>query len=162
MGLPNVFGRTHDDGDQDLLVVNDFGPNQLFRNTGGQFENCASETGLLDGAFGMSASFGDFNQDGLSDIYVANMFSAAGNRITTQPRFKPDLDDAIRKKFLHLARGNTLLQSNGTGFDDVSVQSGVTVGRWSWGSLFADVNNDSWENLIVGNGYVTGSSKDDL
>ena len=158
----SVWDDFDDDGDQDLLVVNDYGPNQLFRNTDGRFANCAEQVGLVDGAFGMSASFGDSNRDGRSDIYVANMFSAAGNRITTQEQFKPGLDNAIRKKFLHLARGNSLFLAQGEGFVDASVSSGVTVGRWSWGSLFADINNDGWEDLLVGNGYVTGKSRDDL
>ena len=158
----SVWSDIDEDGDQDLLVVNDFGPNQLYRNQQGRFLNCAESLGLLDGAFGMGGSFGDVNRDGQDDIYIANMFSAAGNRVTTQPQFKPDLDTETRQRFLHLARGNSLFLAQSQGYEDVSVKSGVTVGRWSWGSLFADINNDGWEDLLVGNGYVTGKSKVDL
>jgi hypothetical protein len=30
------------------------------------------------------------------------------------------------------------------------------MGRWAWGSLFADINNDGWSDLLIGNGYITG------
>jgi hypothetical protein len=40
--------------------------------------------------------------------------------------------------------------------------AGVTVGRWSWGSVFADLNNDGWQDLVVANGFVTGRVPDDL
>ncbi|MEZ6116079.1 MAG: VCBS repeat-containing protein [Pirellulaceae bacterium] len=151
------------DGDQDLFVVNDYGPNQLYRNDQGRFSNVANDIGLTDGAFGMSATFGDFDRDGYSDIYVSNMFSAAGNRITFQPQFKPQLSDSDKGRFQYLAKGNSLFQNTGAGrFRDVSVASGVTMGRWSWASLFIDVNLDGWEDLCVANGFVTGADTDDL
>ena len=31
----------------------------------------------------------------------------------------------------------------------------MTMGRWAWGSLFADFNNDGWEDLYVCNGFFT-------
>jgi hypothetical protein len=154
----------HDnDGDPDLLVVNDYGPNQLFVNERGRFRNVAQASGLHDGAFGMSASWGDYDRDGHMDIYVANMFSAAGNRVTYQQRFKPTESDRTIARFRHLARGNTLFRNQGQGeYDDVSVEMGVTMGRWSWGSLFVDLNNDRWEDLLVTNGFITGTQTDDL
>lgn len=151
------------DGDLDLMVVNDSGPNHLYRNEGGQFRNAAKEVGLVDGAFGMSATVSDYDHDGWQDLYVSNMFSAAGNRITFQSRFKPSETSETRARFQHLARGNSLFRNSGNGtFADVSVGMGVTMGRWSWGSLFVDLNNDSWEDLLVTNGFITGKMSDDL
>ena len=151
------------DGDADLLVVNDFGPNHLYRNDEGQFKEIAKQVGLIDGAFGMSASFGDYDHDGLADLYVSNMFSAAGNRVTFQPRFKSQYDEETRAKFQHLARGNSLFRNLGDNrFEDVSIKAGVTMGRWSWASQFVDINNDSWEDLLVTNGFITGESIDDM
>ena len=150
------------DGDQDLFVVNDFGPNQLYRNDAGKFSEIGKKVGLVDGAFGMSASFGDFDRNGMMDIYVGNMFSAAGNRVTFQPQFKAELDSASKSKLQHLARGNSLFRNQAGRFDDVSLESGTTMGRWSWGALFSDINNDGWEDLLVGNGFITGETPDDL
>ena len=36
------------------------------------------------------------------------------------------------------------------------------MGRWAWGSLFADINNDGWEDLLVANGYITQEDTRDL
>ena len=148
------------DGDMDLYVANDFGHNNLYRNDRGQFKDVAAATGAIDANFGMSVSWGDYNRDGWMDIYIANMFSAAGHRVTYQSQFKPMSDAA---PYQQLARGNTLLQNAGNGtFRDVSRQADVTMGRWSWGSLFADINNDGWDDLLVCNGYLSQEPDDDL
>ena len=36
------------------------------------------------------------------------------------------------------------------------------LGRWAWGSRFADVNNDGWEDLIFANGFITQADTGDL
>ena len=38
----------------------------------------------------------------------------------------------------------------------------VEIARWAWGSLFADFNNDGWEDLVVANGYITTRDTGDL
>ena len=155
------------DGDQDLYVANDFGRNSLFLNDtipGGtpRFRNAAAELGLEDMASGMSVTWGDYNRDGRMDLYVGNMFSAAGNRITFQRQFtgaRPDTATQIQR----MARGNTLFQGHDDGsFRDVSESASVTMGRWAWSSLFADLNNDGWQDLLVSNGYLTNELTDDL
>ena len=61
------------------------------------------------------------------------------------------------------ARGNSLFLNGGDGaFRDVSESAGVTMGRWSWASKFADINNDGLEDLLVANGFVTGRDTNDL
>ena len=105
----------------------------------------------------------DFNNDGRSDIYVSNMFSSAGNRITHQQQFKTGLDAETKKHFQRHARGNSLFENAGDGkFHDRSVELGITLGRWAWGSLFADINNDGWEDLYVTNGFITADTQNDL
>ena len=82
--------------------------------------------------------------------------AAAGNRILDQDRFDPVLSDGIRDTYRRFARGNTLMRNLGSGrFEDVSVDAGVTLGRWAWSSNFADLNNDGWEDLVVLNGFYS-------
>lgn len=166
-----VWDDLDDDGDDDLYVANDFGRNVCYLNdlvpTGKPvFRETAMDIGLKDGGFGMSAATADFNRDGRRDIYVGNMFSSAGSRVTRQPKFRPGDPVGIIEEFQHMARGNSLYLGQGRPgaphFDDVSLPSGTTMGRWAWGSLPADINNDGWEDIVVANGYITGQRPDDL
>lgn len=144
------------DGDQDLYVANDFGRNNLFRCDGdGRFTDVAAATGVEDMAAGMSVDWGDADRDGVMDIYVANMFSSAGGRVAFQRRFVERHKDESAG-LQRMARGNTLFMgTDGASFRDASLSAGVEVGLWAWGSLFADINNDGWQDLVVQNGFHT-------
>ncbi|MCA9218453.1 MAG: VCBS repeat-containing protein [Planctomycetales bacterium] len=151
------------DGDPDLYVANDYGRNCLYRNDNGHFVNVAAEAGVEDISAGMSISWGDYNRDGLPDIYVSNMFSSAGNRISYQRQFKEGATEETIKDYQKFAHGNTLFANSGDGtFRDVTDESGVTLGRWAWGSDFIDINNDGWEDLFVTNGMLTRDDPNDL
>jgi len=152
------------DGDQDLFVVNDFGPNNYYRNEGGEkFTDCSDSPGVRDGGFGMGLTAADFDRDGLIDLHISNMYSGAGNRIARQDWFRSGKSEELRTSLLQLARGNTFLSNLGEkGFEDRSNESGIAMGRWSWASLAVDFNNDSFEDLLVANGFVTGKESDDL
>ena len=150
------------DGDQDLYIANDFGRNCLYRNDDGQFTNIAPQLGVEDTAAGMSVSWGDYNQDGLQDLYVGNMFSSAGGRITYQRQYAERFATTAQQKLQRLARGNSLFRNQKDRFEDVSVAANVTLGRWAWGSLFLDIDNDSWEDLVVANGHITTEDTGDL
>jgi hypothetical protein len=151
------------DGDLDLYVANDFGRNNLYKNTEGRFKDVAHSIGVEDIAAGMSVSFGDYNLDGRMDLYVGNMFSSAGNRIAFQRQFNPAAKDDSRAVFQRHARGNSLFKLLGDGtFEDVSQTAGVTMGRWSWCSRFVDLNNDRLEDICVVNGFMTNPKSHDL
>ena len=150
------------DGDLDLYVANDYGRNNLYRNDGGHFVDVAEEVGVEDLSAGMGVTWGDYNRDGLMDLYVSNMFSSAGSRITDQAHFKANTSGEIRTQYRRHTRGNSLFKNSGGHFRDVSVDAGVTMGRWAWGSKFLDINNNGWEDLFVANGFVTNQKLDDL
>jgi hypothetical protein len=152
-----------DDGDVDLYVANDFGKNCLYENRAGTFRNIAPTAQVEDIASGMSVSFADFDHDGHLDIYVSNMFSSAGNRVAYQRRYAEHFDAEGTANVRRMARGNSLFRNLGDRtFADVSVASRTTMGRWAWGSLFADLNNDSWDDLLVLNGNITAEKPGDL
>ena len=151
------------DGDVDLYVANDYGRNNLYQNNNGHFHDVAAEAGVEDISAGMGVTWSDYDNDGWPDLYVSNMFSSAGNRVTYQRRFLNQTDDATRGEFQRHARGNSLFRNNRDGtFSDVSVRAGVTMGRWAWSSLFCDINNDGWDDLLVANGNMTNEESDDL
>jgi hypothetical protein len=122
-------------GMMDLFVANDTIPNFLFMNRGeGKFE----ETGLaadvaysVDGRprSGMGVDAVDFNQDGLMDLFVAN------------------IDEEVF----------SLYQNNAEeGFEDVSTRVGIGKStRWmsGWGQKFFDYDNDGDVDLVGANGF---------
>lgn len=150
------------DGDPDLYVANDYGHNCLYRNDGGHFTEVAEELGVVDIGSGMSASWGDYNQDGLLDVHVSNMFSSAGNRITNQPEFMPDVDDDTRALYRRFAKGNTLFRQTAEGSFEEASEAHVEMARWAWGSVFLDVDGDGVLDLVTGNGYISTEDSGDL
>jgi hypothetical protein len=166
------------DGDPDLYVANDFGPNNLFRNDVDEngkrtFVDIAKSADAQDSASGMSVDWADFDRNGFLDIYVGNMYSYAGNRIAFQNQFKPNQSGDVKASYQRFARGNTLLRNQGTSgsgdepgndfsFADDSLIAAVNRGRWAWGSRFADLNNDGWQDMVVANGFITAEDSGDL
>jgi len=130
------------DGDLDMYLVNhryDFKNNskisseiqrdiqeltsdQLFRNDGSSFTKTSKEAKILNKAWGLSASIGDFNNDDWPDIYVANDY------------LEPDMLYINNK--------------DGT-FKNEVLQRMKHISFNSMGSDFADINNDSKPDLIV-------------
>lgn len=152
------------DGDQDLYVANDYGRDNLYRNDtfkGGppKFKDVSEMAAIEDSAGSMSITWGDYNRDGLMDVFVSAMWSSAGNRVTFQDNFKNE-DQEVKSRLQQFARGNTLLLNKGDGsFLDQSRDAGIEMGRWAWASNFTDLNNDGWEDLVIANGFLTGDQK---
>ena len=150
------------DGDQDLYVANDYGRNNLFRNDDGNFTDVAASAGVEDISAGMAVSWGDYDNDGYIDLYVSNMYSSAGQRITYQRNFMTEASEDTRRQMQRHAGGNTLFKNMGDGtFKDVSQTSNTNMGRWAWGSIFFDYNNDSQLDIFVPNGFTTNDNDDD-
>ncbi|HZR55885.1 MAG TPA: tetratricopeptide repeat protein [Terriglobales bacterium] len=145
----------------DLYVVNDFGRKNLYRNNGdGTFTDIASQAGVEDVGAGMSVCCFDYDNDGAEDIYVANMWTAAGQRIAMQPEFEKDAPEDIRALFRKHAMGNSLFRNTGKDtFRDATGPAGMSMGRWSWSSDAWDFDHDGFLDLYVTNGMVSGPSR---
>ena len=153
-----------DSGGPDLYVANDFGRSNLYRNNGdGTFTAVSGQAHVEDVGAGMSACWSDTDNDGKQDIYAANMWSAAGQRVSEQDRFQQDAPEGIRALYLRHARGNSLYRNQGKGtFQNVAERAGVEMGRWSWCSDFWDFDHDGYPDLYIANGYISGPERNDL
>ncbi|HSS49487.1 MAG TPA: CRTAC1 family protein, partial [Thermoanaerobaculia bacterium] len=176
--LGSVWGDYNDDARPDLYVVNDFGRKTLYRNNGdGTFTDVTVASGTLDYGAGMSASFGDYDNDGKLDIYVANIRSEHSwfaesptvwrymANSWMQGVWKTDMPlyfEIFRQSgtqfvqvFQQMASGNTLLRNKGDGtFEDVTLKAGANPIGWFWGSGFGDFDNDGFQDIYSADGWV--------
>jgi tetratricopeptide (TPR) repeat protein len=159
-----AWGDYNSTGRPSLYVVNDFGRNNLYRNNGdGTFTAVSDEAGVNDVGAGMSACWFDFDNDGKPDIYAANMWSAAGLRVSQQKNFHGEDPTPTRALYRRHARGNALYRNLGNGtFENASSHAGVEMGRWAWCSDAWDFDHDGYDDLYIANGYISGSDRCDL
>jgi len=185
--LAVTFFDYDNDGNQDLYVANDFGPSSLYHNDGtGHFQMVGRQSGSMNYGFGMSASPGDYNNDGNLDLYVSHVnsgstwyldhsvFQLAWVRFIN-PRFTLDAVAAgisiyrdlgltgaahLAKKF---GEGNALLENQGNGkFRSVGVEKGVNLTGWAWASDFIDYDNDGDLDIHCVNGWISQKPATDL
>jgi len=118
------------DGWPDLVVMGaggtmlqtDSKPNELMRNLGTRFVNVTHETGIGDTGFGQGVAAGDFNEDGFSDLFFANLGK------------------------------NRLLRNNGDGtFTDCTDLIDDRTAEWTTSASFFDMNADGITDLFVTN-----------
>lgn len=156
-GLAARFYDVNGDGAPDLYVCNDFeDPDQFWLNDGtGGFRLAPTLALRSTSNTCMSVDFGDLNRDGAVDIFTADMLSptlAARQRQipthTPMPKtvgVSPDRAQWMRN-MLQIARGD------GT-WAQMADFAGVSATDWTWGSAFADIDLDGWEDLLVVAGH---------
>jgi hypothetical protein len=184
--LGTVWGDYDNDGFPDLYVVNDFGRSTLYHNNrNGTFADVTVATNTLAYGAGMSASFVDFDNDGLFDFYTTDIRSDSawfaesptvhrymvnsfrqGVWTTDMPLYFQMFRQsgfAFTDIFRKMASGNTLLRNRGDGtFEDVTMKANANPPGWFWGASFADFDNDGWQDIYIADGWVKNDPGTDI
>ncbi|MBT5018925.1 MAG: CRTAC1 family protein [Planctomicrobium sp.] len=135
-GLGIVSADLDENGFIDFAVVNDVQENLLYLNSGslpfqedGVLNGMAySNTGEREGSMGID--LGDFDRDGLPDIWYANYSNQ---------------DNSLMR---NVGKGGFVHSGDVTGLRGVSR-------RWvGFGTCFADFDGDGWDDLFISNGHV--------
>lgn len=140
MGGGVVVADFNRDGAPDILLINsgaldsekrpEKARDHLYINNGrGKFTEQGAGWNLTANGYGQGAAVGDFDNDGLTDVFLTN--------------FEGD---------------SRLLRNTGSGFTDVTTEAGITSdGRWATSAGFFDYDNDGDLDLYVVN-YVNFST----
>jgi enediyne biosynthesis protein E4 len=163
-GFGAVVGDYDNDGWPDLYVSN-FGRNRLYHNNhDGTFTDVADKAGVALGGWSTGATWGDFDHDGLLDLFVPGYvkFNPDAPPIAGKGGIPPGfcqfrgIDVMCGPRGLP-GEGDHLFHNNGDGtFTDVSLKAGVSDPRGYYGlaSVFVDVDDDGWLDLLVANDSV--------
>ena len=105
----------------------------------------------------------DFDHDGHFDMYVSNMFSTAGQRNHDHRRSSRGRSLQTTSPSYNASRAETRLFRNATRISALPMSALKRMSQWGDGlgvRLFADINNDSWDDLLVANGFLTTADTD--
>ena len=128
-----AWGDFDGDGDLDLFVSGSGTFMAVYRNDGGTFKEVTAEVGLAKVPSGYSLNLIDYDNDGKLDLYISlNGWSGP-----------------MKNKLFHNLGGR---------FEDVSQKSGADDAGNGFVSLWGDLDNDGWLDLVIANGVLKDGS----
>ena len=168
----NIQGQTNSviindfnlDGWLDIYVGNDFLSNDILyiNNKDKSFTDKSRDVFKHFSLSSMGTDISDINNDGKLDVFVSEMqpyynkrkklFNRQANYRREQITEKYNYSNQYLRNVLQLNLG--IKRETGLPiFSEVGMFSGVSETDWSWSTLFADFDNDGWNDLFISNGF---------
>lgn len=138
-----LFADFESDGDSDLIVAEDTGRIETWRNDGAPPFRETPNPSVFSYPMGLAA--GDFNGDGNLDVYASN----AGPTLP-EAMLRGDLpgDASFNPDYM-------LFAGDGAGsFTDIAGAMGAARIGFGWGVVAADFNLDGWEDIAIAQNYA--------
>jgi enediyne biosynthesis protein E4 len=166
-GLGLGLGDFNQDGWTDLYISNDFLANDILylNQQNGKFLNDTNAALGHTSHFSMGTDVADFDNDDLSDIFVADMMPSSNLQrkkmagVLSPQAFSMTLANGYAPQYMR----NTLQKNEGVHpdssawgipkFSEIGQMAGVNATDWSWSPLFLDLDGDGWKDLFISNGY---------
>jgi len=145
------------DGWPDLYVANDFAaPDKLYHNNrDGTFTDTIDSVVPHTSYSSMGSDLGDVNNDGLIDLFVAEMAATThqkdqrGFALMRASLTDPPEDSGAAPQYMR----NTLFINTGTGRClEAACLAGLSATDWTWSPRLEDLDNDGRLDLFVTNG----------
>lgn len=139
----SAFADLNNDGWQDLILAQNTGEVEIFRNNKDlTFTAVPSNSGL---GFWMSLAVGDIDNDGDQDLFFSNV----GDSI---PKLFTKGDIKSHQQYTH---DWLLLRNDGNfKFSNISKEYNLTGEGFAWGAVFEDLNLDGQLDLLVAQNYI--------
>ncbi len=167
------------------------GRNRLFRNVGGgRFEDVSDAFGIGGSRWTYASVAADFDDDGWTDLYIANDYGSEELLLNQQGRgFAPadvDLDRQSKSGMsaslgdienrgrlavyvTNISQPGYIFQGNNLRINRLADGKGLVDGPegpvrncgWAWGSAFGDLDLDGWQDLVVVNGFISADRERD-
>lgn len=136
----STFVDLDNDGWQDLAIASDFGTSQLFwNNKDGTFSNGTKMAQIGSEENAMGTAFSDIDGDGYLDWFITSIY---------------DPNCMVTPCGAWGGTGNRLFRNNGDRtFSDWTDKFDVRDGGWGWGANFFDYDHDSFQELVMTNGF---------
>ncbi|MBM4067409.1 MAG: VCBS repeat-containing protein [Planctomycetes bacterium] len=147
-----TFADYDNDGHPDLYVTSVRGGNVLFHNMGnGTFKDVTKEAGLTWIGHSQTATFFDFDNDGLLDLFLTNTAKWTQQELAPGGRYFPGVEN-----FWGLAASprefNVLYRNNGNGtFTNVTDKAGISGQGWGGDIAAFDYDEDGCLDVFVTN-----------
>ncbi len=164
-GLGVAISDINMDGWPDVYVSNDFVSNDLLyiNNRDGTFSNKIGDYLKHQSHNGMGNDISDFNNDGLPDIFVADMLPEKNKHrklmamntgydlfnLTQAMGYEPQYTRNTLQMHNGFDRNGDLLP-----FSEIGQLAHIHATDWSWSVLFADFDNDHLKDLFITNGHL--------
>jgi hypothetical protein len=171
------WGDYNNDGFVDAYVSNSWGRNYLYENNGnGTFSDATFKAGVECETHSNGVAWGDYNNDGHMDLYIANydyntLYRNDGDGTFTDVTYAAGVEDsgpgesvswvdfnADGHLDIYIVNGgpylwpNVLYMNNGDGtFSDISFYAGLDDWRMGENSAWADYDNDGYQDVYVSN-----------
>lgn len=161
-GLGVVASDVNDDGWPDLYMTNDYEEQDflLLNNKNGTFSEVTKQSIKHISKYGMGCDVADFNNDGLMDIMVPDMWPEDNYRqkILRGPDEYDKYHILVDSGYMHQNMRNTLQVNCGVAnglpqFSEIGQLAHISNTDWSWSSLLADFDNDGNKDLYITNGF---------
>ncbi|QHT65508.1 VCBS repeat-containing protein [Rhodocytophaga rosea] len=163
-GLGISVADFNNDGWEDIYVANDFLANDfLYLNQqNGTFTEVGKTYFKHHSQFSMGCDAADINNDGLTDLVVADMLPADNEQRKKMagPANSQRFESTVRAGYHPQFMRNMLQVNMGKApdgrmvFSEIGQFAGVFSTDWSWSPLLADLDNDGWRDLFITNGYL--------
>ena len=144
-----VFADLDNDADSDLIIAQDTGKVEMYENNGDLTFTVIENPSEY--SYPMGVAIGDYDNDGLVDAYFSNVGYTLPSALLRGDLEKEDVFNPAYMLFHN---------EGGLKFTDQAEAMNAARYGFGWGTVFADMNLDGFEDLLAAQNYARFPAND--